>query len=78
MGTSGGVRSALGGCTGELTPRFWPPTTPPTNRWLEAPFGGGGGSGRGEGGLLPGGGGCPWSTGRLRCSLTPKSGTFGN
>ena len=28
---------------GQATPRFWMPTTPPTNRWPEAPFGGGGG-----------------------------------
>ena len=28
--------------TGGATPRFWTPTTPPTNCWLEAPWGGGG------------------------------------
>ena len=57
--------------TGGATPRFWTPTTPPTDCWPEAPWGGGGGgeagrgdSGRGpggaarEGGSLGGGGGC--------------------
>ena len=32
---------------GGATPRFWTPTTPPTNCWPEAPWGGGGG-GRGS------------------------------
>ena len=43
------------GGTGGATPRFWTPTTPQTNCWPEAPWGGGrgggiggGGSGRGE------------------------------
>ena len=31
--------------TGGATPRFWTPTTPPTNCWPEAPWGGGGGGG---------------------------------
>ena len=38
---------------GGATPRFWTPTTPPTNCWPEAPWGGGaleGGSRRGKGG----------------------------
>ena len=34
---------------GGATPRFWTPTTPPTNCWPEAPPGGGGG---GIGGVL--------------------------
>ena len=38
---------------GGATPRFWTPTTPPTNCWPEAPWGGGGGGG---GGALEGGG----------------------
>ena len=37
------------GRTGGATPRFWTPTTPPTNRWPEAPWGGGGGGGGGGG-----------------------------
>ena len=32
--------------TGGATPRFWTPTTPPTNCWPEAPWGGGGGETR--------------------------------
>ena len=39
---------------GGATPRFWTPTTPPTNCWPEAPWGGGGVGGGGVGG---GGGG---------------------
>ena len=48
------------------TPRFWVPTTPPTNCWPEAPLGGGilggapwggGGSGGRWGGRFPKGGG---------------------
>ena len=37
---------------GGATPQFWTPTTPPTNCWPEAPWGGHwrGGSGRGGGG----------------------------
>ena len=53
---------------GGATPRFWTPTTPPTNCWLEAPWGGGGGGApggcrggvggaAGEGGSRGGGGG---------------------
>ena len=34
--------------TGGATPRFWTPTTPPTNCWPEAPWGGGGGGGGGH------------------------------
>ena len=53
---------------GGATPRFWTPTTPPTNCWPEAPLGGwggggaseGGGSGRAKGGgYRRGGGGAP-------------------
>ena len=40
---------------GEATPRFWTPTTPPTNCWPEAPCGGGRGGGGGGGGALEGG-----------------------
>ena len=39
---------------GGATHRFWTPTTPPTNCWPEAPWGGGGGGG---GGGIGGGGG---------------------
>ena len=39
---------------GGATPRFWTPTTPPTNCWPEAPWGGGGGGG-GIGGGVQGG-----------------------
>ena len=35
---------------GGATPRFWTPTTPPTNCWPEAPWGGGGGLGGGGSG----------------------------
>ena len=38
---------------GGATPRFWTPTTPPTNCWPEAPWGGGGG-GALEGGFREG------------------------
>ena len=43
---------------GGATPRFWTPTTPPTNCWPEAPWGGGGGGGdlRGGSGRAKGGG----------------------
>ena len=34
---------------GGASPRFLMPTTPPTNYWPEAPWGGGGGDGRGGG-----------------------------
>ena len=43
--------------TGQHTPWFWTPTYPPTNRWLEAPKGGGGGMGGGSSGRGEGGGG---------------------
>ena len=43
------VRQTTGG-GGRRTPRFWMPTTPPTNCWPEAPLGGRGGSRRGKGG----------------------------
>ena len=42
------------------TPWSWTPTTPPTNRWPKAPWGGGGGGGLGRGvlgGAMGGGGG---------------------
>ena len=42
---------------GGATPRFWTPTTPPTNCWPEAPWGGGGGGGCEWGGGQGGGGG---------------------
>ena len=51
-------------CTpGGATPRFWTPTSPPTNCWPEAPWGGGGAleggfrEGRLGGGVLEGLGG---------------------
>ena len=48
---------------GGATPRFWTPTTPPTNCWPEAPCGGGGGGLR-EGRLGGGGlGGAIWGVG---------------
>ena len=37
---------------GGATPRFWTPTTPPTNCWPEAPWGGGGGGGGMGGGWV--------------------------
>ena len=65
-GFGGGGGSRMGPTTGGATPRFWTPTTPPTNCWLEAPWGGGGaleggGSGRANGGgyRRAGGGGAP-------------------
>ena len=39
---------------GGATPRFWTPTTPPTNCWPEAPGGGGGGGGHWRGGFKEG------------------------
>ena len=36
---------------GGATPRFWKPTTLPTNCWPEAPRGEGGGGGGGGGGI---------------------------
>ena len=44
------IRLQLPLTTGGPTPRFWTPTTPPTNCWLEAP----GGGGDGGGGVLEG------------------------
>ena len=42
------------GPPGGATPRFWTPTTPPTNCRPEAPWGGGGGGGLGGGGVWEG------------------------
>ena len=47
--TSGTVPSP-----GGATPRFWTPTTRPTNCWPEAPWGGGGGGGSEGGGFREG------------------------
>ena len=45
----------IGDCMGGGgTPQNWTPTTPPTNRWMEAPLRGGGGV---LGGAIGGGGG---------------------
>ena len=46
---------------GGATPRFWTPTSPPTNCWPEAPWGGGSGRRNGGGGIggAGGGGGAP-------------------
>ena len=52
---------------GGATPRFWTPTTPPTNCRPEAPWGGGGGGG--GGGL--GGGGLGGAPGRGRGVAPP-------
>ena len=49
--TEHGLLKSTGG--GGATPRFWTPTTPPTNCWPEAPWGGGGGGGL-EGGFREG------------------------
>ena len=54
-GGGGGRRAGRGGAgrggaPGGATPRFWTPTTPPTNCRPEAPWGGGGG-GPWEGGV---------------------------
>ena len=53
---------------GGATPRFWTPTTPPTNCWPEAPWGGlGRGIGGGvQGGQLGGGLGGAWGGGSGR------------
>ena len=40
---------------GAATPGFWTPTTPPTNRWPETPWGGGGLGGGVLGGAMGGG-----------------------
>ena len=48
---------SFGHFPGGATPRFWTPTTPPTNCWPEAPWGGGGGGGHGRGGGGMAGGG---------------------
>ena len=52
------------GGVGGATPQFWTPTTPPTNCWPEAPWGGGGGGqwrgGSGEGKWGGGGVGGAW------------------
>ena len=47
FGTSWSIGHRAGG---GATPRFWTPTTPPTNCWPEAPWGGGGRGGIGGGG----------------------------
>ena len=67
------VVARFGPPPGGATPRFWTPTTPPTNCRSEAPWGGGGGLGGGglggaPGRAVPGGGGgrfpgFPWGGG---------------
>ena len=54
----GGVRGGGGG-----TPRFWTPTTPPTNCWPEATWGGGGSGGGVQGGANGGRLGGAWGGG---------------
>ena len=89
LATPGKVSGATDtGDTGGATPRFWTPTTPPTNCWPEAPWGGGGGGfregewgggyrrgwgGGGGSGKVGWGGGGP--SGAIRGG---EGGTFGN
>ena len=55
--TKSSTKTCTTGGGGGATRRFWTPTIPPTDRWPEAPLGGGGGGlWEGEGGALGGGG----------------------
>ena len=58
----GKIPNAAAFTPGGATPRFWTPTTPPTNCWPEAP-GGGGGGGHWRGELGGGGLGGAWGGG---------------
>ena len=68
---------------GGATPRFWTPTTPPTNCWPEVPWGGGGGGGghwRGGSGRANGGGGIGGAggvVGVLGAAESPPPGYWG-